>query len=45
MQMQKLLIFFFSAKILAYNAIYNDQSFNDTVTDDIVSFKQLRIKI
>ena len=33
--MQKLLTFF-SAKILVY-----DQSFNDTLTNDIVSFEQL----
>ena len=31
---------FFSAKILAY-AIFNDQSFNDTLTNDIISFEQL----
>ena len=30
----------FSAKILAY-AIFNDQSFTDMVTNDIVSFEQL----
>ena len=23
-----------------YNAIFNDQSFNDTLTNDIVSFEQ-----
>ena len=40
--MQKLLTFFFSAKILAYNyAIFSDQSFNNTLTNDIVSFEQL----
>ena len=39
--MQKLLTFF-SAKILALvYAIFNDQSFNDTLTNDIVSFEQL----
>ena len=40
--MQKLLTFF-SANILAYTgyAIFNDQSFNDTLTNDIVSFEQL----
>ena len=37
--MQKLLTFF-SAKIVAY-AIFNDQRFNDTVTNDIISFEQL----
>ena len=31
----------FSAKILAYYAIFNDQSFNDMLTKDIVSFEQL----
>ena len=30
----------FSAKILV-NAIFNDQSFNDTLANDIVSFEQL----
>ena len=32
-----------SAKILAYAiyAIFNDQSFNDTLTNDIISFEQL----
>ena len=40
LQMQKLLTFF-SAKIIAYMPIFNDQSFNDTLTYDIVSFEQL----
>ena len=31
----------YSAKILAYMPIFNDQSFNDTLTNDIVSFEQL----
>ena len=31
---------FFSKKI-AYNAIFNDQRFNDTLIDDTVSFEQL----
>ena len=32
----------FSAKIFAYNyAIFNDQSFNNTLINDIVSFEQL----
>ena len=37
--MQKLLIFFFSKNISIY-AIFNDQSFNDTLKD-IISFEQL----
>ena len=32
--------FFFSAKIIAY-VVFNDQSFNDMLTNDIVSFEQL----
>ena len=31
----------FSAKILMYNAIFNDQSFNDLLTNGIISFEQL----
>ena len=31
----------FSAKIPAYMPLFNDQSFNDTLTNDIVSFEQL----
>ena len=31
----------FSAKIISIYAIFNDQSFNDTLTNDIVSFEQL----
>ena len=31
----------FSAKNISVYAIFNDQSFNDTVTNDIVSFEQL----
>ena len=38
--MQKLLTFFFSKNISIY-AIFNDQSFNDLLTNDIVSFEQL----
>ena len=38
MQMQ--LTFFFSKNISIY-AIFSDQSFNDTLTKDIVSFEQL----
>ena len=30
-----------SAKILAYYAIFNDQNFNNMLTNDIVSFEQL----
>ena len=33
-------IFFFQKNISIF-AIFNDQSFNDTLTNDIVSFKQL----
>ena len=32
--------FFFNKNISVY-AIFNDQSFNDTLTNDIVSFEQL----
>ena len=37
--MQKLLTFF--SKTISVYAIFNDQSFNDMLTNDIVSFKQL----
>ena len=37
--MQKLLTFF--SKTISIYAIFNDQSFDDTLTDDIVSFEQL----
>ena len=37
--MQKLLTFF--SKHVSVYAIFNDQNFNDTVTNDIVSFEQL----
>ena len=37
--MQKLLTFF--SKNISVYAIFNDQSFNDTLTNDIVSFDQL----
>ena len=40
LQMQKLLTFVFRKNIRVY-AIFNDQSFNDTLTNDIVSFQQL----
>ena len=39
LQMQKLLTFF-SAKLLAYN-LFNDQCFNDKLTNVIISFEQL----
>ena len=39
--MQTLLTFFFSTKNISIYAIFNDQSFNDTLTNDIVSFEQL----
>ena len=42
--MQKLLTFFFEQKYkitVHVYAIYNDQSFNHTLTNDIVSFEQL----
>ena len=38
MQMQKLLTFF--SKYISVYAIFNDQSFNDTLTNNIVSFEQ-----
>ena len=38
--MQKLLTFF-SAKNISIYAIFNDQSFNNTLTNDTVSFEQL----
>ena len=34
----------FSAKMLVSYAIFNDQSFNDTWTNDIVSFEQLGLE-
>ena len=37
--MQKLLTFF--SKNISVYAIFNDQSFNDTLTNDIVSLEQL----
>ena len=37
--MQKLLTFF--SKNISIYAIFNDQSFNDMLTNDIVSFEQL----
>ena len=39
--MQKLLIFFQQNISIYMYAIFNDQSFNDTLTNDIVSFEQL----
>ena len=41
MQKQKLLTFFFFSKNISVYAIFNDQSFNDTLTNDIVIFEQL----
>ena len=38
--MQKLLTSF-SAKILVYMPLFNDQNVNDTLTNDMVSFEQL----
>ena len=38
--MQKLLIFFFSKNNGIY-VIFNDQSFNDTLTNGLVNFEQL----
>ena len=37
--MQKLLTFF--SKNISIYAIFNDQSFNDMITNDIISFEQL----
>ena len=37
--MQKLLTFF--SKNISIYAIFNDQSFNDMLTNDIISFEQL----
>ena len=39
--MQKLLTFFFQQKKVNVFPIFNNQSFNDTLTNDIVSVKQL----
>ena len=39
LEMQKLLTFF--SKNISINAIFNDQSFNNMLTNDIVSFEQL----
>ena len=39
MQMQKLLTFF--SKNISIYVVFNDQSFNNTLTNDIISFKQL----
>ena len=38
--LQKLLTFFFS-KNTSVNSIFNDQNFNDTLTNETVSFEQL----
>ena len=37
----KKLFKFFSAKKISVYAIFNDQSFNDMLTNDIISFAQL----
>ena len=34
--------FFFSKNISVY-AVFNDQSYNDTLTNDIISFEQLSL--
>ena len=39
LQMHKLLTFF--QQNISIYAIFNDQNFNDTLTNDIVSFEQL----
>ena len=39
-QIQKVTHIFFSRSISVY-AIFNDQSFNDTLTNDIVNFEEL----
>ena len=39
MQIQKLPTFF--SKNISVYAMFNDQSFNDTLTNDVVSFEQL----
>ena len=39
--MQKLLTTFFFSKNISVFAIFNDQSFNHMLTNDIVSFEQL----
>ena len=38
--MQKLLTFFFSKTISIY-AIFDDQNFNDMLSNDIINFEQL----
>ena len=39
--MQKLFTIFFSSKHVCIDAMFTDQSFNNTLTNDIVSFEQL----
>ena len=39
--LQKVLTFFFFSKNISLYAIFNDQSFNDTVINNIFSFEQL----
>ena len=41
LQMQKLLTFFRKNISIHVYAIFNDQSFNNTLTNDIISFEQL----
>ena len=41
LQMQKLHVLTLFSKIISVYAIFNDQSFDDTLTNDIVSFEQL----
>ena len=41
--MQKLLIFF--SKTISIYAIFNDQSFNDKLPNDVISFEQLGLDI
>ena len=43
LQMQKLLTFL--SKIISIYTIFNDQSFNDTFTKDIVSFEKLGLAV
>ena len=39
--MQNLLTFFFFSKNISVSAIFNNQSFNDMLSNEIVSFEQL----
>ena len=40
-KMQKLLTYFYFQQNMSVYAILNNRSFNDTLTDDIISFEQL----